>query len=166
MAEQSSVSTELWLLDGIEDFRSYSLELLQQSNRQIAILSRQLDELVYGTNDYVQALSGFARSSRHCQVQILIKDTKLAIESGHPLVKLAQRLSSKIHVRKITQEPNNKEMGFMLGDTAKLLYKNDDSTYRGFYNSAAAREVKQLRDEFNYLWQYAEPEPEFQQLHL
>lgn len=166
MAEQSSVSNELWLLDGLEDFRHHSIELLHRSNRQIAILSRDLDELVYGTNDYVQALSDFVRSSRHCQVQILIKDTKRAIESGHSLVRLAQRLSSKIEVRKMTQQPNNKEMGFMLGDTAKLLYKNDDSTYRGFYNSAAAREVKQLREEFNYLWQYAEPEPEFQQLYL
>lgn len=166
MAEQSAVSTELWLLDGLEDFRHYSLELLQQSNRQIAILSRDLDEPVYGTNHYVQALSDFARSSRHCQVQILIKDTKRAIESGHPLVRLAQRLSSKIEVRKMTQEPNNKEMGFMLGDTTKVLYKNDDNAYRGFYNSAASREVKQLREEFNYLWQYAEPEPEFQQLYL
>jgi hypothetical protein len=166
MAEQSSVSTELWLLDGIEDFRSYSIELLHQSNRQIAILSRQLDEQVYATSAYVQALSDFVRSSRHCQVQILVKDTKHAIEAGHPLVRLAQRLSSKVHVRKIIQEPNNKEMGFILGDTAKLLYKNDDSTYRGFYNTAAPREVKQFREEFNYLWQYAEPEPEFQQLCL
>lgn len=166
MAEQSAVSTELWLLDGLEDFRHYSLELLQQSQRQIAILSHDLDSPVYGASDYVQALSDFARSSRHCQVQILIKDTRRALESGHLLVRLAQRLSSKLEVRKITQEPNNKEMGFMLGDTTKLLYKNDDSLYRGFYNSAAAREVKQLREEFNYLWQYAEAEPEFQQLYL
>lgn len=166
MAEQSTASKALWLLDGIEDFRHYSLALLQQSNRQIAILSHDLDAPLYGTSHSVQALLDFVRSSRHCQVQILVKDTKLAIASGHPLVRLAQRLSSKVHVRKMTQQPNNKEMAFMLGDTTKLLYKNDDSIYRGFFNSAAAREVKQLRDEFNYLWQYAEPEPEFQQLYL
>ena len=57
-------------------------------------------------------------------------------------------------------------MGFMLGDTSKLLYKNDESAYRGFYNQAAFPEVKQLQEEFNYLWHYAEAEPEFQRLHL
>jgi hypothetical protein len=82
------------------------------------------------------------------------------------LVRLAQRLSSKILVRKMTVEPNNKEMGFMLGDTDKLLYKNDDAVHQGFFNGAAASEIKSLREEFNYLWQYGELEPEFQLLHI
>ncbi|MCE3253798.1 MAG: hypothetical protein K0Q67_2818 [Cellvibrio sp.] len=166
MAEQSSASETLWLLDGITDFRSYSEQLIKQSRRSIAILTRDLDALVYGTPECVQQLSDFVRSSRNAQVQILIKDTKPAIETGHLLTKLAQRLSSKILVRKMTQEPNNKEMGFMLGDTDKLLYKNDDALHRGFFNNAAASEIKGLREEFNYLWQYSEPEPEFQSLHI
>ncbi len=164
MAEQSGVSADLWLLSGIEDFRHYTLKLVQQNRRTLAILTRDLDELIFGTDEFTEALSAFSRSSRHTQIQILIKDTKPAIESNHQLIRLAQRLSSKIQVRKMTVEPNNKEMAFVLGDTDKLLYKNDESVYRGFYNSSAARELKPLREEFNYLWQYAEPEPEFQLL--
>jgi hypothetical protein len=166
MAEQSSASETLWLLDGITDFRTYSEQLITHSRRSIAILTRDLDVLVYGTPDCVQHLSDFVRSNRNAQIQILIKDTKPAIETGHLLVRLAQRLSSKILVRKMTVEPNNKEMGFMLGDTDKLLYKNDDALHRGFFNSAAASEIKSLREEFNYLWQYGELEPEFQVLHI
>lgn len=166
MAEQSSASETLLLLDGVADFRSYCEELITQSRRSIAILTRDLDALVYATPECIQHLSNFVRSSRNAQVQILIKDTKPAIETGHALIRLAQRLSSKLLVRKMTVEPNNKEMGFMLGDTDKLIYKNDDSVHRGFFNSAAASEIKSLRDEFNYLWQYAEPEPEFHPLHI
>ncbi len=166
MAERSSASNDLWLLDGIDDFRHYTLELIKQNRRSLAILTRDLDALVYGSAECVEAVSAFTRSSRHTQVQILIKDTKPAIESSHLLIRLAQRLSSKILVRKMVVEPNNKEMGFMLGDTDKLLFKNDDTVYRGFFNSNAAREIKPLREEFNYLWQYAEPEPEFQLLHI
>ncbi len=164
MAEQSEASADLWLLSGIEDFRHYTLKLVQQNRRTLAILTRDLDELIFGSDEFTEALSAFSRSSRHTQIQILIKDTKPAIESNHQLIRLAQRLSSKIQVRKMTVEPNNKEMAFVLGDTDKLLYKNDESVYRGFYNSSAARELKPLREEFNYLWQYAEPEPEFQLL--
>lgn len=166
MAEQSTVSEQLWLLDGIHDFCAHSIKLAQQSRRSIAILTHDLDDLVYGTSEFVQTLSDFARSSRNAQVQILIKDTKIAIETGHPLIRLAQRLSSKIIVRKMTVEPNNTEMGFLLADTDKLLYKNDDAIHRGFANYAAAGEIKPLREEFNYLWQYGEPEPEFQILHI
>lgn len=166
MAEQSSVSADLWLLDGATDFRVHSEQLVAQSRRSIAILTRDLDALVYATPEFVQHISDFVRSTRNAQVQILIKNTKPAIESGHTLVRLAQRLSSKILVRKMTVEPNNKDMGFMLGDTDKLLYKNDDAVHRGFFNSAAASEIKSLREEFNYLWQYGELEPEFQLLQI
>ncbi|WP_323815506.1 hypothetical protein [Cellvibrio sp. NN19] len=166
MAEQSSSCETLWLLDGITDFRHYSEQLVQHSRRSIAILTQNLDALVYATPEFLQQLSNFARSSRNAQVQILIKDTKPAIESGHTLVRLAQRISSKIIVRKMTVEPNNKTMAYMLGDTDKLLFKNDDAIHRGFFNSAAASEIKSLREEFNYLWQYGEPEPEFQILHI
>lgn len=166
MAEQSSASETLWLLDGISDFRIYSEQLISQSRRSIDILTRDLDALVYGTPECVQFLSDFARSSRNTQVRILIKDTKPAVDAGHLLVKLSQRISSKIHTRKMTIEPNNKAMGFMLGDRDKLLYKNDDGLYRGFFNSSAASEIKSLHEEFQYLWQYAEAEPEFQVLHI
>ena len=166
MAEQSSTCETLWLLDGITDFRSYSVQLVAQSRRSIAILTHDLDALVYATPEFVQHLSSFARSSRNTQVQILIKNTKPAIESGHQVVRLAQRLPSKILLRQMTVEPNNKEMGFILGDTDKLLYKNDDALYRGFFNSAAASEIKSLREEFNYLWRCGETEPEFQVLHI
>lgn len=166
MAEQSSACNTLWLLDGTADFRIYSEQLVNQSRRSITILTRDLDALVYATPTFIQQLSDFARTNRQAQVHILIKNTKPAIASGHPLVRLSQRLPSKILIRVMTVEPNNKEMGFMLGDTDKLLYKNDDALHRGFFNSTAPSEVKSLREEFNYLWQYGELEPEFQPLHL
>jgi hypothetical protein len=166
MAEQSSASESLWLLDGVTDFRLYSEQLVAQSRRAIAILTGDLDTLVYATPEFVQYLSNFVRSTRNAQVQILIKNPKPAIETGHVLVRLAQRLPSKILLRKMTIEPNNKEMGYMLGDTDKLLYKNDDAQHRGFFNSAAASEMKSLREEFNYLWQHGELEPEFQVLNI
>jgi hypothetical protein len=166
VAERSKASSDLWLLDGFEDFRSYALQLLQHNRRQLAILTRDLDKALFGNDAFIQALSAFSRSSRHTQIQILIKDTKPAIETQHGLIRLAQRLSSKIDVRKSTLEPTDKHMAFLIGDTDKLLYKNDDSVYRGFYNSNALSEVKPLREEFNYLWQHAEPEPEFRLLHI
>src|SRR5690606_27088691 len=67
---------------------------------------------------------------------------------------------------KLTLEPANTDMAFMLCDTIGLLYKNDDLDYRGFADSNAPAETKRLRDIFDYLWQYAETEPRLQQLHI
>ncbi|RYG03780.1 MAG: hypothetical protein EOO07_31565 [Chitinophagaceae bacterium] len=164
MSKVSSVSSDLFLLDGLQDFQEQSLKLIAQTRRSIAILSRNLDEHIYGTNEVVQALSNFVRSSRNAQVQLLVKDTKSVVEIGHKLAKLHQRLPSKILLRKLTVEPQDTEMGFMLCDTNTLLYKNDDLIYKGFANFNAAVEVKRLRETFDYIWQYGEPEPEFQTL--
>jgi hypothetical protein len=96
----------------------------------------------------------------------LVKNTQLLIERGHKLARLAQRLSSKVVIRKLTLEPENSEMAFMMCDSNGLLYKNDDQVYRGFANYAAAVEIKRLRETFDYLWQYAEPEIDLQQLYI
>ena len=123
-------------------------------------------KVVRSYDEFVDAVSALARSSRYAQIQILVKDTKPLVESGHKLVRLAQRLSSKIAIRKLTVEADDKDMGFMLCDSSRLLYKNDEAIYQGFANFEASVEVKRFRDTFDYLWQYGETDPDLQQLHI
>jgi hypothetical protein len=166
MSEVSSVSPDLYLLDGLPDFQDYSMKLVTQARRKVAILSHDLDAPIYGEDAFIEALSSFVRASRNAHVQILVKNTKPLVENGHKLAKLHQRLSSKILLRKLTVEPEDTDMGFMLCDTNALLYKNDESLYKGFANFSAAVEVKRLRDTFDYVWDYGEAEPELQILNI
>lgn len=166
MAQQSPTSSDLWLLEGPDDFREHALALILNARRHIAILCQDMDAPVYGQEALIDALSHFARSSRYAQIQVLIRHTQQAKEMGHPLIRLSQRLSDKIHLRKMIVEPDNNEREFMCCDTDGLLYKNDFSAYKGFANYAALQEVKRIREEFNYLWEYGEIEPDFQLLQL
>lgn len=166
MSTPSAVSPDLFLLDSCEDFHGFALQLLAKTRRHLAILSRDLDPAIFNSTEFVEAVSQFARSSRYAQVQILVKDTKPLLERGHKLVRLAQRLSSKITIRKLTQEADNKDMGFMLCDGHGLLYKNDEAVYQGFANFKADVEVKRFRETFDYIWQYGEADPNLQELHI
>ena len=166
MSHPSSVSADLRLLTSSEDFHSFALQLLAKTRRHLTVLSNQLDPAVFNSPEFIEALSQFARSSRQVRIQILIKNSKPLAEKGHALVTLAQRLSSKIEIRTLTIEPDNKRMEFMLCDNDGLLYKNDDSVYQGFANFKAGAEVKRFRNTFEYLWQYGEPDPNLQQLHI
>lgn len=166
MAKQSPTFDDLWLLDGKQDFADFALKFVEGTRRNLAILTRSLDPVMYESPEFISKLSHLARSGRNAQICLLIKDTQPAIERGHALIRLAQRLPSKIIVRKVTIEPEDGKKGFMLCDTQGLLYQNDDGTYQGFANFAALREVKQLREQFDYLWNHAEAEPEFQLLNL
>jgi hypothetical protein len=166
MSTQSPTSPELFLLDCSEDFHNFALKLLTETHRHIAILSQDLDPTIFNSNEFIAAISQVARNSRYAQIQILVKDTQPMLENGHKLAKLAQRLPSKISIRKLTVEPDDKKMGFIMFDSDGLLYKNDEATYQGFANFKAAAEVKHLRETFDYIWQYGETDPELQQLYI
>jgi hypothetical protein len=166
MSTQSPTCPDLHLLDSSDDFLEYALKLLTRTRRHLAILSQNLDPGIFEAQEFVDAVSELARSNRNAQIQILVKDSKPLAENSHKLILLAQRLPSKISIRKITVEPDDKKMGFILCDDAGLLYKNDEETYQGFANFSANAEVKHFREIFEYVWQYAETDPELQRLHI
>ena len=166
MSTQSPTSPDLFLLQGVADFQTFAAKLLAQTRRNLTILSHDLDTAIFNTDEFIDAVSQIARDSRAAHIQILVKDIQPILENGHKLVKLAQRLPSKISIRKLTIEPDDKNMGFILCDNTSLLYKNDDTVYQGFANFKAAAEVKHLRETFEYIWQYGETDPELQQLYI
>jgi hypothetical protein len=166
MSTQSTTDPQLFLLDSQNDFQEFALKLAQQARRYIFILSRDLDARVYGTQEFVDTISILARDNRYTEIKILVKNTRELAESSHPLVKLAQRLPSKITLRKLKVEPDNADMGFMICDTQQLLYKADEAAYVGFANFNAATEIKHLRDAFDYVWGYGEPEEYLQTLNI
>lgn len=166
MAEQSQTSKDLWLLSSAQDFQEHSIKMLIDCRRKLQILSESLDPILYAQASFVDAVSQLARSGPQVEIQILVKDFRPAIESGHKLLKLAQRLSSKILLKKMTQEPQNTEMAFMICDQSGLIYQNDKAVYKGFANYQAAPEIKSLREEFLYLWERAETEKELELLHI
>lgn len=166
MAEQSKTSKDLWLLSSTIDFQEHSAKMLGDCRRKLQILSDTLDENIYGHSSVVDAISQLARSGHQVDIQILVRDFRPAIESGHKLLRLAQRLSSKIQLKKMTQQPQDTDMAFMICDMSGLVFQNDKAVYKGFANYKAAPEIKSLREEFIYLWERAEVEKELLLLHI
>ena len=166
MAEQSKTSQDLWLLSSLNDFQEHSAKMLGDCRRKLQILSDTLDENIYGHTSLVDVISQLARSGHQVDIQILVRDFRPAIESGHKLLRLAQRLSSKIQLKKMTQQPQDTDMAFMICDMSGLVFQNDKTVYKGFANYKAAPEIKSLREEFIYLWERAEVEKELLLLHI
>ncbi len=166
MAEQSKTSQDLWLLVSLNDFQEHSAKMLGDCRRKLQILSDTLDENIYGHTSLADAISQLARSGYQVDIQILVREFRPAIESGHKLLRLAQRLISKIQLKKMTQQPQDTDMAFMICDMSGLVFQNDKTVYKGFANYKAAPEIKSLREEFIYLWERAEVEKELLLLHI
>lgn len=166
MSKPSSVSDQLLLLESCQDFRDQTALICARARRHIDVLSHNLDYPVFNHVDTVAAISRMARTHSQAQVRILVRDTRPLVENSHRLVRLAQRLPSKIQLRKLTEEPENTEMAFVLCDRDQLVYKNDDREYRGFVNYAAAPEVRTLQETFSRLWELARPDSKLRVLSL
>ena len=166
MSTQSTTAPQLFLLDSQKDFQEFAIQLAKQTRRYIYILSRDLDASVYGTHEFVETISTLARDNRYTEIKILVKNTRELAETSHPLVKLTQRLPNKITLQKLKIKPNNTNIKFIIYNTQQLLYKADEEGYLGFANFNAATEIKRLRETFDYVWGYGEPEEYLQTLSI
>lgn len=149
----SKTDQNLILLDEIDDFRSHGLKLVEESSREVLLLSKELDPLLYHGELFSNRLLGFVRNDHRCRVKILVKNIRPLVEKGHRLLTLAQRLPSKIEIHKLLIEPQNDAITFMMGDRRILLYQHEDQMYNGFVNYNGAPESKSFAEEFTYLWE-------------
>jgi len=149
----STVDENLFLLEGLTTFSKHALQITKKARRKLYILSDTLDFTLYDNDDIESAISALARSDRHANVQILVKDIRPLVERNHRLLRLARRLPSKVMLRRLTIEPENNERAYLIGDRSLLLYKHDDKEYQGFANYQAGPEVLKIMEEFMYLWQ-------------
>lgn len=154
------------LIDGPEAFRQALVSLAEQTRRQLVIYSPDLAHEVYDDPALSEAISAIARRHRQAQVQILVRDTRVLVEYGHGLVRLAQRLPSKVTVRRLVNDIETQAIAFALGDREQLVYQNDPDNYRGFQDCQAAARVKTLREVFERAWETAEEDPRLRQLTL
>ncbi len=166
-ATPSEVCDSLTLLHNAEAFRHYLQRLLSEAHREVDILSSHLDPWLLGQTDIADQISRLARQHRQARVRVLIQDPTPLFGSFHPLVRLFQRLPSKIELRKLLQAPRKEQQAYVVIDRRALLLQHQEGQYEGFCNTDAAPEAQSLLEEFDELWQrQSSPISEFRQLAL
>lgn len=154
-------------LDSLESAVAASLQLIGQSRRQICIYSRDLEYAVYGHKDIVQALKQFALQNRNAMVQIIIQEPASLHSSGHPVLDLAQKLTSYFLLRTPVEcEDLQYSSAFMVSDLGGYLFRLQGNRYEGHWSPNLPAQNRQLREEFERVWQRSRPCTEFRALGL
>lgn len=165
--KQSSSDKHLFLLEDYEAFSKHAANIIKQTRRQIIILSNELDFPLYSNADIVSGLSQIARQDRNALIRILVKKTKPLVERNHKVLAIARKLPSKVKIKKLTLAPQDDDRAYLIGDINCLLYKRDEREYSGFANYKAGPEIKNIMEDFNYLWQqHSVEDAEFRSLTL
>ncbi|MFC6979548.1 hypothetical protein [Microbulbifer taiwanensis] len=114
----------------------------------------------------VAALSEFARSSRFAGVRILICDSDPIVRQFHRTHALAQRLSTRIEIRKIQATVDTPDWEFALADGLQLLQCDDRERWLGTYHRNNQVRARKLLDTFERDWPLAAADANLRRLSL
>lgn len=137
--------------------------LLADTGQSLRLFVPHLAKPLLDDTETLDRIAAFARDHRGLGVRILIHDSAEAIRGGHRLVPLAQRLPSKIQVRRLPPEHRDRGDNFIVADERHVLFQESIARSEGEYLSAdhpqgpaTARRYAKIFDE---LWELGSPDP-------
>lgn len=139
--------------------------LIVQARRQLCIYSRDLEYGLYGQPVIVEALKQFVLRQPEAVAQIIIQEPANLRGKSHPLLELAQRLSSHFLIRAPVEEADLQyPSAFMLNDRDGYLFRQFGNRFEGHWSPNAPAACRQLQEEFELMWQRSLPCYEFRTL--
>ena len=156
----------LLTLETSSDNYQIALQMLQQTRRDVAILSRHMDGRLYDTSEFIHALSQLAVQHPRCRIRLLLKDAEPLIKYGHRLIELSRRLSSMIGIRTIHPHYREYNEAYMVFDERSIIKRRYADRYEGIANFNDPIQARELLTLFNEIWNISEPDPNLRRLHI
>lgn len=154
------------ILDSSSDNYGAALAMLQQTRRDVAILSRQMDGRLYDTAEFMQALSQLASQHPRCRIRLLLKEVEPLVKYGHRIIELSRRLSSMIGIRTIHEDYREHNEAFMVFDERGIVKRRYADRYEGTANFNDPKQARELLSFFDEVWNISEPDPNLRRLHI
>lgn len=149
-----------------DENRDVALELVRQAEREVYIVSYDLDAPVFSNEAFIEALSSFVRNKRRAHAQILLQQPNKVVKLGHRLIPLAQRLSSSIHIHRPGPEHRDYLETFMVVDGIGYFKRQLADRYEGLASFKAPIVARDLRDLFLTMWERSAPESQVRRLQI
>ncbi len=152
-------------VDTAEQAAEALLRMLPLARSLIRIYTRDLDPLLFGRPDVLEALRQFATGRRGAQVRVLVQDPGNAQLRHHPLLVLAQRLASAFHFRTpVEPQDEHYPAAFVATDRGGFLFRTLGSRYEGEASACAPARARQLAALFDPVWERSRVCSEFRAL--
>lgn len=148
------------------ELREATLALLDAARHEVCIYSRDLEPPLYEDAEVLEAIRKVALSGRRAKVRILLQDTTRVARDGHRLVDLAQRLSSIVHLRRVSHEDASYPSAYALTDTGGYLFRTFGDRYEAVGDVCYPPRRDELKRLFDEVWERAESPPELRRLGL
>lgn len=153
-------------LDRMEDFRTSSLNFVEQARKTVEIFSYDLDAALYDRQPFLAALKNLCLGSRFSRVRILLQNNAPVQKQGHRLVELVRRLPSSMEIRNPHPDYLDHQENFLVVDRRAYIRWQLSNRYRGYLAPANLLKAQRLSELFNEIWQCSQPDSDLRRLHL
>ncbi len=158
---------EALVCHGADESQAVAVAMLRQCERQVLILTQDFEPSVYDNDDCLEALEDVVLEGRHhVQVRILIQQAALVAQRGHRLLTLGRRMNSYIEMRCLAESSPTLQQSFLLVDGIGLLHRPYQDSFKYFAHFKDALSVKELRQEFDSVWEESTDDPYLRTLML
>lgn len=154
-------------IEGTAAFAAAAGELADRARREIALLSLQLPDEVYGTPAFTDAVKRLILESvsGHASVRVLIQNPGEAA-TGNRLVTLGQEMTSFVAFRQPAAEHAGWQGEWLIIDQAHVLERPTPDHLTATCHTHAPAEASAARRRFDELWAMSEATVELRRLHL
>lgn len=152
-------------VEGPGDVSEACLALVQAARREIVIFSRDLEPAIFGQPALVEAFRQFSIAGRGGVVRVLLLEPGAVQGQGHPLLLLAQRMSSVFQFRAPTEDVDLQyPSAYLATDADGFLFRTLGSRWEGDWSPAHPARCRQLVEHFGRVWERSRPCTEFRAL--
>ena len=146
--------------------REACLELIGQAQREILIMSRQLDAVLFDNAEAHEALRTFILQSRRTRLRVLVKDPEPARRHGHRLIELTQRLSSYAEIRVPAPEYHAYNAAFLVADQSGAVHRGLADRYEATVTFADRHLAGECARQFDDMWETSQIDAGLRRLRL
>jgi len=157
---------ELLNLESAEDHRNVVLAMTRQAKRSLHIFTYDMEHLVFDNAEFETAATDLLRGGQYAAIRILVQDSSRAVRNGHRLINLAQRLSSKIEIRKPIAEYADITRAFFVADETGYISRALADRYDAVANFNDRLSSRDLVKFFNEVWERSQQDSALRRLYM
>lgn len=138
------------------DLRERSVAVIGRARRELRLLTRDLEAILYAHPALVDAVRGFATTGRGPSVRVLVIEPERLRAEGHALLPLAQRLSSVFALR-TPVDPEDRQVveGYLVADETAYVFRPLATRFEGTACLDGPARARQLAQAFDRRWERA-----------
>jgi hypothetical protein len=149
-----------------QEIAEISAHMADQARRELLIHDPRLDPSLYDQMAFLQAVKRLALARPGLCVRALLSDSRSATQSGHRLIELARRLTSRIAIQRVADEDQDGFDALLIVDATGYVHRRLANGLEAIADYDDSPTARRWRLEFEERWERSSVDTEMRQLFI